>query len=71
MSNEFCARVVELLNMTAENDWRAIEARNPTLRFAWIRQVAKGAITQPGCGKLIALYLELTDEPFVICRKAD
>jgi hypothetical protein len=69
MSNDFCLRVVELLNMTVETEWRSIEARNPNLKFAWIRQIAKGGITEPGCSKLIALYLELTAEPFVIQRK--
>ncbi len=69
MSNDFYLKVIDLLDATAEGDWHAIAKRNPALKFPWIRQMAKRNITEPGCGKLIALYLELTDEPFVIQRE--
>jgi hypothetical protein len=70
MCDDLCARVIDLLNMTNEDHWRAIANRNPALKFAWIRQVAKENITEPGYSKLALLYCELTDEPFVIQRKA-
>lgn len=71
MNDDFYQRVIDLLNATAEVQWREIELRNPSLKFAWIRQIAKGNITEPGCKKLITLYCELTEEPFVIQRKAN
>lgn len=58
---------MELLDQTAEDDWRKI-ANDTSLKFAWIRAVAKGQITECGSAKLEQLYLALTDAPCVIVR---
>jgi len=63
MTGIYYKTTIELLNSTASEDWQRI-ADQTGLKFAWIRALALGKITDPSVNKIEILHLNLTGTRF-------